>query len=98
MNGSLFFVLGLVMMALALLAFIVMFLIQRYTAYGRIVIACGSNPTAVKLAGINVQLFVMSCYIISGLLSSLVLTPPVLRVHHQYSLDFAQSTLAVHSA
>lgn len=50
---------------------VIMVLVQRYTAYGRIVIACGSNPTAVNLAGINVKWYVMSCYIVSGLLSSI---------------------------
>ena len=50
---------------------IVMFLIQKYTSYGRIVIACGSNPIAVRLAGINVKFYVMSCYVVSGLLSSI---------------------------
>lgn len=50
---------------------VVMALIQQYTSYGRIVIACGSNSTAVQLAGINVKRFVCSCYMVSGLLASI---------------------------
>lgn len=53
------------------LIIVIMALIQKYTAYGRIVIACGSNSTAVQLAGINVKKYVCSCYVVSGLLSSI---------------------------
>ncbi|HAX52055.1 ABC transporter permease [Muricomes intestini] len=50
---------------------VIMALIQQYTSYGRIVIACGSNSTAVQLAGINVKRYVCSCYMVSGLLASI---------------------------
>ncbi|MGC4018167.1 MAG: ABC transporter permease [Muricomes sp.] len=50
---------------------VVMAIIQKYTSYGRIVIACGSNRTAVQLAGINVKRYICSCYMVSGLLASI---------------------------
>lgn len=46
-------------------------LVQRYTAYGRIVIAVGSNSTAVELAGIRVRRYLVSVYAISGVLAAL---------------------------
>lgn len=46
-------------------------LVQKYTAYGRIVIAVGSNSTAVVLAGIRVKRYLVSVYAISGVLSAL---------------------------
>ena len=49
---------------------IIVALIQKYTSYGRIVIACGSNAMAVQLAGINVKRYVMSVYIFSGFMSA----------------------------
>ncbi len=45
--------------------------IQKYTAYGRIVIALGSNSNAVELAGIRVKKYLVSVYAISGMLASL---------------------------
>jgi ribose transport system permease protein len=56
---------------ISLLVIIVFWLIQKYTAYGRIVIAVGSNHTAVELAGIRVKRYLLSVYIISGALSAL---------------------------
>lgn len=50
---------------------IIIALVQKYTSYGRIVIACGSNSTAVQLAGINVKKYVCSCYVVSGFLASI---------------------------
>lgn len=45
--------------------------IQKYTAYGRIVIALGSNIKAVELAGIRVKKYLVSVYAISGMLAVL---------------------------
>ncbi|MCL2864723.1 MAG: ABC transporter permease [Lachnospiraceae bacterium] len=50
---------------------IIFFLIQKFTAYGRIVIAVGSNSTAVQLAGIRVKRYIVSVYAISAILASL---------------------------
>jgi ribose transport system permease protein len=60
-NYPIFFVLGGVV--------IVFMLIQHYTTFGRIVIACGSNRNAVELAGIRVRRYIASVYAISGFLS-----------------------------
>lgn len=50
---------------------ILFLLIQKYTAFGRIVIAIGSNVTAVELAGIRVKRYLISVYAISGALAAL---------------------------
>lgn len=50
---------------------VIIALVQKYTAYGRLVIACGSNATAVQLAGINVKRYVMSVYVFSGVMSAI---------------------------
>ena len=46
-------------------------LVQKYTSYGRIVIAIGSNVTAVELAGIRVKRYLISVYAISAGLATL---------------------------
>lgn len=46
-------------------------ILEKYTAYGRIVIAVGSNCEAVKLSGIRVKRYLMSVYVLSGFLSML---------------------------
>ncbi len=46
-------------------------LIQRYTAWGRTVIAIGSNSTAVRLAGIRTKRYLMSVYAVAGVLAAL---------------------------
>lgn len=54
------------------IAIIILFaLVQHYTSYGRIVIAVGSNSTAVELAGIRVKRYLVSVYAISGVLAAL---------------------------
>lgn len=55
-----------------MLVLVVIFVvIQNYTAYGRIVIAVGSNSEAVKLSGIRVKRYLMSVYMLSAVLSTL---------------------------
>lgn len=56
---------------ITILIIILFALIQKYTAYGRIVIAVGSNSTAVELAGIRVRRYLVSVYAISGVLAAL---------------------------
>lgn len=56
---------------IAIVIIVVLKFIQNYTAWGRIVIATGSNPTAVQLAGIRVKRYTMSVYAVSGLLAAL---------------------------
>lgn len=50
---------------------IVFVVIEKYTSYGRIVIAVGSNSEAVKLSGIRVKRYLMSVYMVSACLSTL---------------------------
>lgn len=46
------------------------FVIKK-TAYGRLLIACGSNEAAVRLSGIHVSFYKTSAYVICGTLSAL---------------------------
>ena len=56
---------------LAAVVVVIFALLQRYTSFGRIVIAIGSNETAVRLAGISVKKQKMAVYAISGLCAAL---------------------------
>jgi ribose transport system permease protein len=56
---------------IAIILVVIFKLIQNYTAWGRIVIATGSNSTAVQLAGLRVKRYTMSVYAVSGLLAAL---------------------------
>jgi ribose transport system permease protein len=57
---------------LIMLAIVVIFwFIQKYTTYGRIIIAAGSNRTAVELAGIRVRRYLLSAYMLSGALAAI---------------------------
>lgn len=44
--------------------------IGNFTSYGRLVIATGSNAEAVKLSGIREKRYILSVYVISGLLAA----------------------------
>ena len=50
---------------------ILLSVVSRYTSYGRIVVATGSNSEAVKLSGIRVRRYILSVYVISGALAAL---------------------------
>ena len=45
--------------------------IHKYTSFGRIVIAIGSNETAVELAGIRVKKYLVAVYSLSGVMAAL---------------------------
>ena len=62
---------GYPILIITLIIIVLFILMQKYTAYGRIVIALGSNIEAVELAGIRVRKYLTSVYIISGMLSAL---------------------------
>ncbi|MCI8731090.1 MAG: ABC transporter permease [Lachnospiraceae bacterium] len=51
--------------------FAIMFVALRYVPYGRIIKAIGSNEQAVRLAGIRVNRYRFSIYVITGLLCGL---------------------------
>jgi len=55
----------------AIVLVILFMLIQKYTGWGRTVIAIGSNSTAVELAGIKTKKFRVSAYALSGTLAAL---------------------------
>ena len=50
---------------------VLMWLVMRNTVFGRLVIASGSNETAVRLAGINVNKYKFFAYAICGMLCAL---------------------------
>lgn len=50
---------------------VLMWFVMRNTVFGRLVIASGSNETAVRLAGINVNKYKFFAYAICGMLCSL---------------------------
>lgn len=52
----------------AVIIFIIIWLVLRYTSFGRFVQAMGSNETAVKLSGIRVEYYKWAVYAISALL------------------------------
>lgn len=46
-------------------------LLLRYTDFGRNLYAMGGNPTAARLAGINLNRYVIGCYIAAGIVAAL---------------------------
>lgn len=56
---------------LAAAAVLVVILILRFTVYGRFIKAIGSNESAVRLSGIQVNLYKASAYMVSSLFCSL---------------------------
>ena len=56
---------------LAAFVAVIFYLIMKYTAFGRLIIATGSNETAVRLAGINVKKYKFWVYVISGGLAAM---------------------------
>jgi len=56
---------------LMFLIFILMYLLLKYTAFGRLIMAIGSNETAVRLSGIRVGIYKFLVYSISGGLASI---------------------------
>ncbi len=56
---------------LGIAVFVVFLLITRFTVFGRMIIATGSNETAVNLSGIKAQKYQFSAYVISGCMAVL---------------------------
>jgi len=54
----------------AVVLVIIFYLLMKYTTFGRLIVATGSNEKAVRLAGINVNLYKASAYIISSTLAA----------------------------
>ncbi|NPD66735.1 ABC transporter permease [Lichenicola cladoniae] len=56
---------------LMLLVFVGTAFVLRLTAYGRLIVAIGSNSEAVRLSGVRVTPRIFSVYVVSGMLSAL---------------------------
>ena len=56
---------------LVIIIVILFWFIMRYTSYGRVLVATGSNEDAARLAGINVRKYIFSAYAIAGLLAGI---------------------------
>ena len=56
------------MFIVAVIAVIVFFFVMKYTKFGRLVYAVGSNENAVQLAGINSKRVLFNVYLIEGIL------------------------------
>lgn len=54
-----------------IIIFIVIFLVFKFTTYGRLVLAIGSNEEAVRLSGIRTNIYRMSVYAVSGAFSAI---------------------------
>ena len=54
-----------------LLVVAAMAFVLRFTAYGRLIVAIGSNGEAVRLSGVRVKPRVFSVYVVSGILAAL---------------------------
>ena len=52
----------------AFIIVIIFFFVMKFTTFGRMVYAIGSNETAVKLAGINSKKYLFFVYLLSGIL------------------------------
>lgn len=59
------------MLFIVLICILVFMFVQKYTAFGRIVIAIGSNIKSVELAGIHVRRYLVAVYAISGFMAAL---------------------------
>ena len=53
---------------LALIIFLLIMAVLRYTGFGRLVKAIGSNESAVRLSGIRVELYKMAVYVVCAVL------------------------------
>lgn len=62
---------GYPILMITVIVVVVFYIIQRYTSYGRIVIALGSNRQAVEMAGIHTKKYILSVYAISAMLATL---------------------------
>jgi ribose transport system permease protein len=61
---------GMPLAAWVVIAFIVFFwFLMKYTTFGRLIVATGSNEDAARLAGINVKKYIFAAYAISGILA-----------------------------
>ena len=85
-----------VVLAFAIVA--IFFFIMRYTTFGRMVYAVGSNETAVKLAGINSRKYLFFVYLLTGILCGIAGVKITARSGNASALtarsDYHMSTIA----
>ncbi|MDR1028652.1 MAG: ABC transporter permease, partial [Clostridiales Family XIII bacterium] len=61
---------GMPLAAWVVIVFIAFFwFLMKYTTFGRLIVATGSNEDAARLAGINVKKYIFAAYAISGVLA-----------------------------
>ena len=63
-----------------IILFVIFFVVLKYTPYGRIIKAIGSNAEAVRLAGLKVSRYRFSVYVITGFLCGLAGVCSVARI------------------
>ncbi len=56
---------------IAAVAVLLIWFVQRYTSYGRLIMAIGSNVSAVRLSGVNVKTYTLSTYAVSAVCSGI---------------------------
>jgi ribose transport system permease protein len=82
----------------AIVVVAVFFLVMKYSIFGRMVYAVGSNESAVKLAGINSKKYLFSVYVINGMMCGLAGMMLVARAGNASALaangDYDMSTIA----
>ncbi len=87
-----------VMAIVALVIVVIFFFLMRYTTYGRMVYAIGSNENAVQLAGINSKKYLFVVYLLHGILCGIAGVFMVARSGNASALscsgDYSLSTVA----
>ncbi len=83
---------------LALIIVVIFYFVMKYTTFGRMVYAIGSNESAVQLAGINSKKYLFFVYLLEGLLCGIAGVVLVCRSGNASALsssgDYAMSTIA----
>lgn len=62
---------GYPILIIALVLILLFVFVEKYTSYGRIIMAIGSNRQAVDLSGIRSQVYLASVYAVSGMMAAL---------------------------
>ena len=86
------------MVILAVIIVLIFHFVMKYTTFGRMVYAIGSNENAVQLAGINSKKYLFFVYLLEGLLCGIAGVLMVCRSSNASALscsgDYAMSTIA----
>ena len=86
------------MVILAVIIVVIFHFVMKYTTFGRMVYAIGSNENAVQLAGINSKKYLFIVYLLNGILGGIAGVLLVCRSGNATALtcsgDYAMSTIA----